>query len=508
VTVGSDWDIIWSDNNGDDFLKVDETNDALVLGSTGGTTEREVNFAGKVGTNITFDGTAGRTLTNAQTMTVSTTGANLLTLSSGGALDVDGAGIVSINSSAAAINVGNDAIAQNINVGTAGARTISIGSGDATEVQIDADLIDLNSDGAVTVDSGSSTAINATTTLDLDAAGIVSINSSAAAINVGDDAIAQNINVGTAGARTITIGSAGATEVQIDADLIDLNSDGAFTIDGASASTITATGATLSLATTGANELDITSGGALDLNGAVVTIDGSTSVAIDSAGTTLLDSTTGTTVDSGALTVIDSTTGTTVKADAGGVDITATAGDIDITAPAASDLNLVATSNAASDITFQAHGSNVTEFNSATAGETDLNAELPQNIVGAINSIYADIAGVTVTYLAAEAITAGDLVAFDAGANAVWQADQGTAAVSRAVGVAIDGNTTGNPVEVALAGEVASSSTLNAADVGEYVYMNANGAVSTTPGAAVVQKIGVISAADTLIIQIGTRVSL
>lgn len=43
-------------------------------------------------------------------------------------------------------------------------------------------------------------------TLDLDAVGALSINSSAGAINIGDDAIAQSINIGTAGARGIQIG--------------------------------------------------------------------------------------------------------------------------------------------------------------------------------------------------------------------------------------------------------------------------------------------------------------
>jgi len=525
VTAGSDWDIIWTDDNGDDFLRVDETNDALILGSTGGVNEREVNFAGLVGTNITFDGTAGRTLTNANTMTVSTTGANLLSLTGGGGVtvtstggtltldgtgqtvdlnattldvdggdmdfdgtafnvgaggaipvgvagttvDIDGTGAVSINSSGDVINVGNDAVAQNINVGTGGARTIQVGSNDATEVYLVADDIDIDSDGAV--------AATSTTTMDLDAGGILSINSSGGVINVGDDAVAQNINVGTGGARTIQVGSNDATEVYLVADDIDIDSDGAVAIDSTTSTTVTATTS--------------------------IGLDATTTMDLD-AGTTLsLNS------DGGAINIgnDDDDFGINIGTDG---DRTITIGVNDGT----TDVDLVA--GATGDITFEARGSagNSLTYNDAVnqdiTGGTYIGAET--SIVSALLALDTAVAGVgdtTITYPAAEAITTGDLVALDNGAaNTVYQADQGVAAASRAIGVALNGGAIGVDIEIALAGEVTSSSALAAADTGEYVYMNADGAVSTTPGASVVQKVGVITAANKFVIQIGTRVSL
>lgn len=64
-------------------------------------------------------------------------------------------------------------------------------------------------DGGIDIDCGTG-GFNAASTgvMDLDAAGALSINSSAAAINIGNDAVAQAINIGTgAAARTITIGN-------------------------------------------------------------------------------------------------------------------------------------------------------------------------------------------------------------------------------------------------------------------------------------------------------------
>ena len=75
---------------------------------------------------------------------------------------------------------------------------------DAVRIQASA------ADGGIDIDSGTG-GINMASTgvMDLDAAGALSINSSAGVINVGNDAVAQNINIGTGGDRTITIGNAG-----------------------------------------------------------------------------------------------------------------------------------------------------------------------------------------------------------------------------------------------------------------------------------------------------------
>ena len=56
-------------------------------------------------------------------------GAGAVAVVSGAAMDLDAVGALSLNSSAAAINIGNDAVAQAINIGTgAAARNITIGN--------------------------------------------------------------------------------------------------------------------------------------------------------------------------------------------------------------------------------------------------------------------------------------------------------------------------------------------------------------------------------------------
>jgi hypothetical protein len=125
-------------------------------------------------------------------------------------MDLDSGGALSLNSSGGAINIGNDAVAQAVNVATgAAARVITIGNAASASLKLEAGI------GGLDVD--------ADTTIELDAGGNVTIESSAGTIGIGADAVAQAINIGTAGARPITIGSAAANGVDIDAGTDDLN---------------------------------------------------------------------------------------------------------------------------------------------------------------------------------------------------------------------------------------------------------------------------------------------
>jgi hypothetical protein len=169
-----------------------------------------------------------------------------------GTIDIDGSGALSINSSAGVINIGNDAVNQNVNIATGGTRTVALGSANVTlnvtggATTLDATTLSIDSTGAsnvtatgaaltvstvtsgdlgltgadaVNITAGAASTWGITGTLDLDASGAVSINSSGGVINVGDDAVAQAINVGTgAAARTITVGNTtGATSINLDA---------------------------------------------------------------------------------------------------------------------------------------------------------------------------------------------------------------------------------------------------------------------------------------------------
>jgi len=87
---------------------------------------------------------------------------------------------------------------------------------------------------------------NGTDGLDIDAAGIVSMNSSGGAINIGEDVAVGAINVGTgASARTITVGNAASTAVNANANAITLTSVDALTLtDGIASMAMGGTGAT------------------------------------------------------------------------------------------------------------------------------------------------------------------------------------------------------------------------------------------------------------------------
>lgn len=66
--------------------------------------------------------------------------------------------------------------------------------------------------------------MNAGTTLDIDAAGAITVDSSTSTIGIGTDAVAQAINIGTgAAARTITIGNDASTKVDINGIAIELD---------------------------------------------------------------------------------------------------------------------------------------------------------------------------------------------------------------------------------------------------------------------------------------------
>lgn len=128
-------------------------------------------------------------------------------------LDIDSSGALSLNSSGGVINVGNDDIDQDINVGTDGERTINIGNNFAQpngSVVIAAPT--LNFDGsAVTIDAKDAGSINIGTSTDA--------SSDTSPINVGTSATA----------RVITVGNAASTALNLNAD--DVNVTGATTLD-------------------------------------------------------------------------------------------------------------------------------------------------------------------------------------------------------------------------------------------------------------------------------------
>jgi len=192
-------------------IGTDASAKTITLGNNTGATSVVVN-AGTAGAGSINVGTAAHAIpitignvTGATGITlnsgtngvaVNTTGAGDIVLTSADTVLIDAAGVLELNSSAGIISIGNDAIAQDINLGTgAAARAITIG----------------NDTGAtsVTIKSGANDiTISSTDAVLLDAAGLLELNSSAGVINIGNDVVNQAVNMGTAGERTVTVGSA------------------------------------------------------------------------------------------------------------------------------------------------------------------------------------------------------------------------------------------------------------------------------------------------------------
>jgi hypothetical protein len=205
-------------------------------------------------------GTTGMILSSVGTMSAA----------SSGSINLDALTGVGINSTAGAINIGDNGNAEPINIGTgAAARVITVGNNvGATGINLVAGT------GNITAASGG--------TLLLDSVGVLELNSSAGIIGIGNDAVAQNINVGTgAAARTITLGNvSGGTSVVVNVGTGALNLGTSATAHATNVGSTTA-GATLILNTpTGtnvaaANGLSVTTAGrGLSLPGGILVLAG------------------------------------------------------------------------------------------------------------------------------------------------------------------------------------------------------------------------------------------
>ena len=160
---------------------------------------------------------------------VKTVNINTGTVATGQVLTNIASGTVTSGTHTTSIATGNRAagtMAVNLLTGT-GTKTLSVGNADGgtTSAFLGPHNINVSqnnntainsgtSTGTVTIGNGSSGAVVLAggSTMDIDAVGALSLNSSGAAINVGNDAVAQAINIGTgAAARPITIGNVTTT---------------------------------------------------------------------------------------------------------------------------------------------------------------------------------------------------------------------------------------------------------------------------------------------------------
>lgn len=235
--------------------------------------------------NVTVGSTTGSSTTTLQS------GTGGLALTSTAIADIDAVGILSLNSSGGVINLGNDVVSQDINIGTNGARTITIGNGTgATSVVIPCGTGALNlgvngtvhntaigsttgssqftaqtGTGPLTLTAGGNLVTTCAGTTTFDAVGAIEINSSGAAISIGNDAVNQNITIAGAGVRTVAVGSeSGASETDI-----KCGTGGCNVGTSANAHTTTVGSTNSTSATTiqsGSNALNVTGNGAVNVD--------------------------------------------------------------------------------------------------------------------------------------------------------------------------------------------------------------------------------------------------
>lgn len=318
------------------------------LGTVGGdldTLSGDTGTATPAAGDILLAGTAGEIVTSAAGNTITFALDDPLVIS--GALTVIGlftadASAV-IDTAGTALNLATDVDTAAVNIGTAAAaRTITIGNvTGATGVVVNTGT---GSFTATTTGTGD-IVLNSDDTMLLDADGVLELNSSAGVIGIGNDADAQNINVGTgAAARVITVGNVtGATQVVLNsgtAGIAGTATNGAITFNsgtGAVSVSTDATATTVNLSTgagvktttlgstnttsattvqSGSGALNVTSAnGALTVNSGT----GALGISTDAAATTL---SIGTGAAAKTLTIgsTNTTSATNLTAGSGGVN--------------------------------------------------------------------------------------------------------------------------------------------------------------------------------------------
>ncbi|KKN73613.1 hypothetical protein LCGC14_0399290 [marine sediment metagenome] len=223
------------------------------------------------------------------------------------------------------------------------------------------------SDGDITLTAVGGTPgdiiLNAGDDVTIDAVGLLELNSSAGVISIGNDAVTQNINLGTgAAARIVTLGEITTlTEVQIDGLLVDINAGSSgLTMDAGAASNLTTSAGDLTLesaaasvninanetvadqiklnaqgtvASTSAINITTTNGGIMiDANGATngdITIDAANDIDMNAAylGVITLDTADDATADATAIADITITAGAKGAGTGDGGDVILVAGD-------------------------------------------------------------------------------------------------------------------------------------------------------------------------------------
>jgi hypothetical protein len=526
---------------GSDGATIVKVNISVIRAGTDGDFETAKGSA-TGGSGITFsnigtvsiaadDITTGDAAVNIQTSTggisVGTTGNQAVTLGNTNATQTINASALDLNASAATLDATTLSIdstdttnlTMTSNSGSNKVLTVAAtnaGGGEAQASITATDQLTVGDGTGTLIFDGGAVSTNAVTSIDLDGSGAIAINSSGGTIAIGNDNVAQNVAFGAGGARTITIGSANATAVNIDAialsldakdnsnlgltansaadktltvavsnsgsgaGLLDVDADGAITVDagaglslqggaasdftsstglltvsGGSGVTVTSTGGTLTLNGTGQ---------IVDLNGASLDIDTTAGVTMDATGISLdSDAASNFTTSSGALT-LTSAAAATWSTGAGKLSITG-AGGIDLdTSGGAGAVTLLDNNAAALEIK---EGSNsYLKFNTTNSLE-GIVAGKPISVDSSIAIFKASGAGA--------ALNQGDIV-YLTSSNNYQKASAATSSADAAlpIGTAQYAASNGANVLVGLGGIVKVKFGSNPAggDVGNLVYLD------------------------------------
>jgi hypothetical protein len=293
----------------------------------------------------------------------------LIDVQSGGAMTLDAAG-------SSAIGIGTDADTGTINIGTsATARTINIGNDASTLAHLHA--LDIH------IDSGGPIEINATSTLDMQSGGDMTIDADGAStLNIGVDAAATgDINIGTnEQARDISIGNAVTNSLTLAAVSLNIVSSGPMELNATGSLEIQATGE-VSIDADGSSVLNLGTDGAGSGTINIGTNDKARSIAMGNDASTIIDlNALDIQIDSGGPLEINATTtlfmqaGGEVRLDADGVSTLNIATD----GAGSGDVN-IATNDAARSIAIGHDSSNILDLNALdiqvdSGGPIEINA--------------------------------------------------------------------------------------------------------------------------------------
>lgn len=267
----------------------------------------DVRIAGTAGAGTIDTATGALSLVGASGLNATATTGNVAITSTAAAVTIDGAGLVEINSSGAAINIGNDADAFAINVGTgAAARSITVGNATgATSVNLDSGTGGFTFDS--TVGGGAAFATVTTSGADGDSVSwfVSDLDPSAGAgvaapvgsmlwrdqagggtvgqvwVKTGAaDTAWEQVRTGTSGADTLQTAYVNGNTIVTDAGNgpLDVSGTEAISLDAGAASNFTVTGGNLVLETVTSGSVDVNSA-------AAVTIDSTTGMSLTSGGT-------------------------------------------------------------------------------------------------------------------------------------------------------------------------------------------------------------------------------